>query len=400
MSRIWIVVGDTTTGGGGVVSGSPFTDIDGKPVARIGDSVVCLRHGPTVIVTGDPTMLVDGMPVARHGDGLACLCSLVTVQQIHVSIEGGGAGMPVADMSESTMTMKDSAGAASPATSPAGANPAPAPPVVGDCPSQIEFKEDGTAYGFDDYTIAAVPWKSVEKGKTDTIKTEISPPGKFAKVTFKSVAKATATISPEAAASASQVLIVKGVEKGETEIKAACAADLAKFKVKVCVKKTKKVAVRLVHETNYTSTDISDATITAFLEKVYKQAVFEFALTRLPAKTVAFDLDGDGKIDVNSWMSAEMREVRDACKDDKYDYNIFLVDNPSDGSFGFMDYRQRYGFVHAGAMSNPEKSFAHELGHGAFGMTHENGDADNNMSQGDSAAKWRLRKHQWDKINP
>lgn len=92
MGRIWIVVGDTTTGGGSVVSGSPFTDIDGKPVARIGDSVVCLRHGPTVIVSGDSSMIVDGQPVARHGDGLACTCSLVAVQQAHVHIASGGGG--------------------------------------------------------------------------------------------------------------------------------------------------------------------------------------------------------------------------------------------------------------------------------------------------------------------
>lgn len=405
MSRIWIVVGDTTTGGGSVVSGSPFTDIDGKPVARIGDSVVCLRHGPTVIVSGDATMLVDGKPVARHGDGLACLCSLVTVQQMHVSVEGGGASAPAASVpapktGESIKAMKDGGGAAGSAAPPVSGSPAPASAVVGDCPSQIEFKEHGTAYGFDDHTSATVAWKSVEKGKTDTVKAEISPPGKFARVSFKSVATATVTISPGTAASASQALIVTGVEKGQTEIKAACATDLAMFKVQVYEKKKKTVAVRLVHETNYTSTNVSDASIIAFLKKVYKQAVFEFVLTRLPAKTVAFDLDGDGTIDVNSWMSAEMRKVRDACKDDRYDYNIFLVDNPSDGSFGFMDYRQRYGFVHPGAMSNPEKSFAHELGHGAFGLTHENGDADNNMSQGDSAAKWRLRKHQWDKINP
>jgi uncharacterized Zn-binding protein involved in type VI secretion len=92
MSRMWIVIGDTTTGGGTVVSGSPFTDIDGKPVARIGDSVVCLRHGPTVIVSGDSTMIIDGQPVARHGDGIACGCSLISVQQVHVHIDAGGGG--------------------------------------------------------------------------------------------------------------------------------------------------------------------------------------------------------------------------------------------------------------------------------------------------------------------
>nr|WP_254696218.1 PAAR domain-containing protein [Lysobacter enzymogenes] len=97
------MVGDTTTGGGSVVSGSPFTDIDGKPVARIGDSVVCLRHGPTVIVSGDSSMIVDGQPVARHGDGLACTCSLVAVQQAHVHIASGGAGGAASAAAASTV---------------------------------------------------------------------------------------------------------------------------------------------------------------------------------------------------------------------------------------------------------------------------------------------------------
>ena len=110
--------------------------------------------------------------------------------------------------------------------------------------------------------------------------------------------------------------------------------------------------------------------------------MFEFKLTRLPAKTVEFDKSGDGKVDVESWMSDEMILIRDACKDDSYDHNIFLVDNPTDNSFGFMSFNQRYGFVHADQTSSPEKSFAHELGHGGFGLKHKNDDNANNMSQG------------------
>ncbi len=110
MGRIWIVVGDTTTGGGTVVSGSPFTDIDGKPVARIGDSVVCMRHGPTVIVSGDSTMIIDGQPVARHGDGVACGCSLISVQQVHVHIDAGGAGAAAAVAAEPALSEALAAG--------------------------------------------------------------------------------------------------------------------------------------------------------------------------------------------------------------------------------------------------------------------------------------------------
>ncbi|WP_245153157.1 PAAR domain-containing protein [Xanthomonas oryzae] len=42
--------------------------MDGKPVARIGDKVVCKVHGQTEIASGDATVMIDGKPVARHGD--------------------------------------------------------------------------------------------------------------------------------------------------------------------------------------------------------------------------------------------------------------------------------------------------------------------------------------------
>lgn len=288
-------------------------------------------------------------------------------------------------------------------TSGPGAGAACSPTTVPcplDCPTKVEFKEHNTVYGFDDFTVAGVPWKSVEKGKSDTVIAEITPPGKFANVQFTSSATAKVTVSPASAASGSQVVTVTGVDNGESEIKASCGgAELGKMKAKTYTRKTKTVAVRLVHETRYTSTDVPDATIQAYLKKVYDQAVFEFTVTRLPAKTVAFDLNRDGKIDVDSWMSAEMRKIRDACKDDSYDHNIFLVNKSSDNSAGFMDFNQRYGFIHPD-VGEPKKSVAHELGHGSAGLSHTPADSENIMFSDYSSAKWRLRKDQWDKINP
>jgi hypothetical protein len=80
------------------------------------------------------------------------------------------------------------------------------------------------------------------------------------------------------------------------------------------------------------------------------------------------------------------------------------VDNPSDGSTGFMDYNQRYGFVHAGNSTNPGQTMAHEMGHGQ-GLAHTGSDGVNLMDPYAEAAagtltKWRLRKDQWDKLNP
>lgn len=275
------------------------------------------------------------------------------------------------------------------------------------CPEKVEFKEaPATIYGFDDYSVPAVPWKSVEKGKKDTIIAKITPTAKFSCVEFICSDTSKATVAPIKAASGIQTLTIKGVNNGETEVKAMCnGTELGKFQVKTYTKKTKTVAVRLVHETNYMSTDIKDVDIKQYLKKFYNQAVFEFRLIRLPAKTINFDLDKNGQLDVESWMSTEMIEIRDACKDPKYDYNIFIVDKPSDDSLGFMGFSQQYGFVHADSTSPPEDAItvAHELGHGAFGLQHpdQNGDNDkDNLMHSDETGTSRLRKNQWDIINP
>lgn len=85
MTRMWIVVGDPTSSGGKVVTGSPFTDIDGKPVARVTDTASCPKHqGTFPIVDGDPTCIVDGQPVALHDSKLSCGCSVLGVEQMRV----------------------------------------------------------------------------------------------------------------------------------------------------------------------------------------------------------------------------------------------------------------------------------------------------------------------------
>ncbi|HEL3865451.1 TPA: PAAR domain-containing protein [Stenotrophomonas maltophilia] len=80
--RHWIVVGDTTSSSGRVINGSPCTDIEGRAVAREGDSATCpLHQGVFPIIEGEPTLIIDGHPVALHGHRLACGCQLVSTQQ-------------------------------------------------------------------------------------------------------------------------------------------------------------------------------------------------------------------------------------------------------------------------------------------------------------------------------
>lgn len=89
MARDWVVVGDATDSGGRVITGSPFTDIDGKPVAREGDRAVCPAHkGTFPIVAGcDVRTIVDGRPVALDRAVLACGCRVIAAEQRHVFLE-------------------------------------------------------------------------------------------------------------------------------------------------------------------------------------------------------------------------------------------------------------------------------------------------------------------------
>ena len=83
--RAFILIGDKTDHGGIVIEGAPYSDVDGKRLARVGDKVTCPlkgHGGTTVIVSGDPNMLIDGKAAARHGDKCACGATLIASQSL------------------------------------------------------------------------------------------------------------------------------------------------------------------------------------------------------------------------------------------------------------------------------------------------------------------------------
>jgi uncharacterized Zn-binding protein involved in type VI secretion len=85
MSRPFILLGDSTSHGGKVISASETSDCDGVGIARVGDQVTCPKRGHggvTTIVTGDPTAIIDGRPAARHGDKTACGATLIASQSL------------------------------------------------------------------------------------------------------------------------------------------------------------------------------------------------------------------------------------------------------------------------------------------------------------------------------
>jgi uncharacterized Zn-binding protein involved in type VI secretion len=73
-----IRIGDKTTSGGTVQSGSEKMIFEGLGVARVGDPVSCPAHGPTVVEEGNPSYEDNGAPVAFHGHRCACGCALIT----------------------------------------------------------------------------------------------------------------------------------------------------------------------------------------------------------------------------------------------------------------------------------------------------------------------------------
>lgn len=69
-----ICVGDKTSCGGTLITGSPFSTVNGKPIARMGDKIACKNS--CVIVSGNPTEIIDGAAMAIHGAQTSgkCIC--------------------------------------------------------------------------------------------------------------------------------------------------------------------------------------------------------------------------------------------------------------------------------------------------------------------------------------
>lgn len=73
-----IRVGDSTTHGGKVLTGSENTFYEDIPIARVGDRVSCPKcKGTHHIVSGAPEAFDDQKPIARNGDLVSCGAKLI-----------------------------------------------------------------------------------------------------------------------------------------------------------------------------------------------------------------------------------------------------------------------------------------------------------------------------------
>jgi hypothetical protein len=284
------------------------------------------------------------------------------------------------------------------------------------CATNVIFnKYPNMLFGLDKFTNSNIPWKSIEEDKSDTLKILITPSNKFSTVIFKDTPTNIITVNPTSATSANfnlkltASLLTGGVNKIEASVNANCNVDSTNIrKINIVTYKlvSKTVAVRLVHSkanltlgySGYISTNVSDVDIIKYLnEKTYCQGIVKWTVIRLPAKVIDFDLNRDGFLDTQNWMSSEMSIIRDSCRADIYDINLFLVNKGSfTGGTGFSDLNQKYAYVHADLSPWPVNTIAHEIGHSAFGFVHKSGDNNNVMYDYESATRTEFRKDQWD----
>lgn len=78
------VIGDGTSHGGKIISGSGVASINGKAIACVGDKVLCpllypdkRPHGINAILDGAGHYQIDGKAVAIHGSKTECGCTLI-----------------------------------------------------------------------------------------------------------------------------------------------------------------------------------------------------------------------------------------------------------------------------------------------------------------------------------
>lgn len=108
MATPYIVVGCPTTGGGQVISGNSMFQVEGIPIACVGDKATCPKHKTVAtIISGDPHMQIFGKAAARVNDSLSCGCRLLPKQNLVVQDNGGSMGRG-ASVATATATAQDS----------------------------------------------------------------------------------------------------------------------------------------------------------------------------------------------------------------------------------------------------------------------------------------------------
>lgn len=287
---------------------------------------------------------------------------------------------------------------------------------------KVEFKEksfDADNFGWDDYTMtwnAAVtcPLKSVAVGESDQVVVDVKPSDLAASLTFESSLPSRATVSESLPVSGE--VTITGRATGPCTVKALRngAETDARIKVYVYAKKElnnqKKISITLVDEkpstrpndTGYQGADVSEPDAKAAINKVFKQAVVFFSVTKTAPHPVDFDINNDEQLDVTTYRTPEQELIIQECDDPQFDVNIFLAAKPSDKSTcGLTRIGDRFVFMFLDY--GKPRHIPHEIVH-TQGLDHyalQPNDQENSMFKwGYNPLSWRLRHDQWDRLNP
>ena len=103
MGKLVAVVGDRTTKGGYIITGSGPATCGGRSIALVGDLVTCPKCGSKgQIVEGAPNLSFHGKPAAYHGCRVACKCAPVGSNQIIAGLSWMSVDVILPKSSEST----------------------------------------------------------------------------------------------------------------------------------------------------------------------------------------------------------------------------------------------------------------------------------------------------------
>jgi hypothetical protein len=263
-------------------------------------------------------------------------------------------------------------------------------------------------YGFDDYTNPFYPQKSVKADGSDVVRAEITPASAASNVYFVRTTGSSVDASPSPATTSPETVTFTGNDEGFSVVHAMLGSsglygvDAAVIGASAYFEDSYSVAVRVVHETSYNSSDpYTGAQLETYLnDQVYNQAVVNWTtVTKLPAMTVHFDLNNDGKLDMSSWRTAEQEVIISNCDPGGFEQVVFIVDHPNPAMCGGSQYGVKYAFVFPDESPDERQTTAHELGHAAFYLD----DLDSPASADHYNLMWhdatydgnRLRKSQW-----
>jgi len=278
----------------------------------------------------------------------------------------------------------------------------------------------GQVYGFDHTT--TTPWKSVEVGQTDKVTGRIYPwNAPCTNIYICSTQPGDVSVSSGNPGYHSQTLTIGGsniTKTAEIEARLESTNGVSAGDLKVWSQELFKRTLKIIAVDESTTNLPADETCISIPllremlnSNVYNQAVVKWTVADDVTVTNAhWDLNGDGKIEVDPYTNSEMSVILNSCTDTNFDMNVFLVKTSvSNSVVGWAEIQEpashpETAFIFTDAANQVTaakraQAIAHEIGHAMFSLHHITNDTSNLMWRHINQAGTHLRRVQWQKIN-